>query len=97
LLPLNGLTQGAEKVFKTEALSVYVNGEAITGEVRMHSDSTLVEPVTLGNLCEPNRNKAFIFCNMEWRSQRQGGLLDTFLAASEFAGNFGTITIMVTA
>jgi hypothetical protein len=34
---------------------------------------------------------------MEWRSQRQGGLLDTFLAASEFAGNFGTITIMVTA
>ena len=97
MLPLNGLTQGAEKVFKTEALSVYVNGEAITGEVRMHSDSTLVEPVTLGNLCEPNGNKAFIFCNMEWRSQRQGGLLDTFLAASEFAGNFGTITIMVTA
>ena len=96
-MPLNGLTQGAEKVFRTEALSVYVNGEAITGEVRMHSDSTLVEPVTLGNLCEPNRNKAFIFCNMEWRSQRQGGLLDTFLAASEFAGNFGTITIMVTA
>lgn len=76
---------------------MYVNGEAITGEVRMHSDSTLVEPVTLGNLCEPNGNKAFIFCNMEWRSQRQGGLLDTFLAASEFAGNFGTITIMVTA
>ena len=96
-MPLNGLTQGAEKVFRTEALSVYVNGEAITGEVRMNSDSTLVEPVTLGNLCEPNRNKAFIFCNMEWRSQRQGGLLDTFLATSEFDGNFGTITIMVTA
>ena len=96
-MPLNGLTQGAEKVFRTEALSVYVNGEAITGEVRMHSDSMLVEHVTLGNLYNLNRNKAFIFCNMEWRSQRQGGLLDTFLAASEFAGNFGTITIMVTA
>jgi hypothetical protein len=34
---------------------------------------------------------------MEWRTQRQGGLLDTFLATSEFDGNFGTITIMVTA
>jgi hypothetical protein len=34
---------------------------------------------------------------MEWRSQRQGGLLDTFSAAREFTGNFGTITIMVTA
>ena len=69
----------------------------ITVEVAMHSDSTLVEPVTLGNLYNLNRNKAFIFCNMEWRSQRQGGLLDTFLATSEFDGNFGTITIMVTA
>ena len=69
----------------------------ITVEVRMHSDSTLVEPLTFGNLCNPNRNKAFIFCNMEWRSQRQGGLLDTFSAAREFTGNFGTITIMVTA
>ena len=96
-MPLNGLTQGAEKVFKTEALSVYVNGEAITVEVRMHADSTLVEHVTLRNLYSLNRNKALIFCNMEWRSQRQGGLLDTFLAASEFNGNFGTITIMVTA
>jgi hypothetical protein len=27
-LPLNGVTQGAEKASKTEALSVYVNGEA---------------------------------------------------------------------
>jgi len=34
---------------------------------------------------------------MEWRSQRQGGLPDTFPAGSEFTGNFGTITIMVTA
>jgi hypothetical protein len=63
----------------------------------MHSDSTLVEPVTPGNLYNLNRNKAFFFYNMEWRSQRQGGLLDTFPVASEFAGNFGTITIMVTA
>ena len=63
----------------------------------MHSDSTLVEPVTLGNLYNPNRNKAFFFYNMEWRSQRQGGLLDTFPAASEFTGNFGTITFTVTA
>jgi hypothetical protein len=61
----------------------------------MHSDSTLVEPATLGNLYHLNRNKAFFFYNMEWRSQRQGG--HTFPAASEFAGNFGTITIMVTA
>jgi hypothetical protein len=63
----------------------------------MHSDSTLVEPLTLGNLCNPNRNKAFIFCNMEWRSQRQGGLPDTFPTANEFTGNFGTTTIMATA
>jgi hypothetical protein len=63
----------------------------------MHSDSTLVEPVTLGNLYNPNRNKAFFFYIMELRSQRQGGLLDTFPAASKFPGNFGTITIMVTA
>jgi hypothetical protein len=69
----------------------------ITVELRMHSDSRLVEPVTLGNLYNPNRNEAFFFSNMEWRSQRQGGLFDTFPAASEFAGNFGTITIMVTA
>jgi hypothetical protein len=66
----------------------------ITVEVRMHSDATLVEPVALGNFYTPNRNKTVIFCNMEWRSQRQGG---TFPAASEFTGNFGTITIMVTA
>jgi hypothetical protein len=63
----------------------------------MHSDSTLVEPVTPGNLYNLNRNKAFFFYNMEWRSQRQGGLPDTVPAASEFTGNFGTITIMVTA
>jgi hypothetical protein len=69
----------------------------ITVEVTMHSDSTLVDPVTLGNLYHLNRNKAFFFYNMEWRSQRQGGLLDTFPAASEFAGNSGAITIMVTA
>ena len=63
----------------------------------MHSDATLVEPVTLGNLCNPNRNKGFIFCNMEWRSQKRGALPETFPAASEFTGNFGTITIMVIA
>jgi hypothetical protein len=57
----------------------------ITTEVRMHSDSTLVEPVTLGNLYNLNRNKVFFFYNMEWRSQRQFGLLDTFPTASEFA------------
>jgi hypothetical protein len=69
----------------------------ITVEVGMHSDSALVERVTLGNLWNPNRNRAFIFRNMEWRSRRQGGLVDTFPAASEFRGKFGTITIMVTA
>jgi hypothetical protein len=69
----------------------------ITVEVRMHSDSASVERVTLGNLCNPNRNKAFIFGNMKWGGQRQGGLLDTFPGASEFKCNFGTITIMVTA
>ena len=63
----------------------------------MHSDSASVERVTLGNLCNPNRNKAFIFGNMKWGGQRQGGLLDTFPAAGEFTGNFGTIAIMVTA
>jgi len=63
----------------------------------MHSDPTLLEPVTLGNLYHLNRNKAFFFHNMEWRSQRKGGLLGAFPAASELAGNFGTITIMVTA
>jgi hypothetical protein len=52
----------------------------------MHSD--------LYNL---NRNKAFFFYAMEWRSQRQGDLLETVPAGNEFAGNFGTITIMVTA
>jgi len=69
----------------------------ITVEVGMHSDSGLVERVTLGNLCNLNRNRAFIFRSMKWRSRRQGGLLDTFPAAGEFAGKFGTITIMVTA
>jgi hypothetical protein len=63
----------------------------------MHSDSALVEREPLGNLCNPNRNRAFIFSNMKWRSQRQGGLLHTLPAAIEFTGNFGTITIMVTA
>ena len=63
----------------------------------MHSDSTLVEPVTLGSLYNPNSNKAFIFYNMKCRSQRQGGLQVTFPAASEFTGNFGTTKIMVTA
>jgi hypothetical protein len=62
----------------------------------MHSDATWVEPVTVGNLYNPNRGKAF-FYNMEWRSQRQRGLLDNFPAASECAANFGTITTMVTA
>jgi hypothetical protein len=63
----------------------------------MHSDSALVERVTLGNLGNLNRNRAFIFRNMKWRSHRQGGLVDTFPGASEFTGKFGTITIMVTA
>jgi hypothetical protein len=63
----------------------------------MHSDSTLVEPLTVGNLYNPNRGKAFFFYNIEWRSQRQRGLLDNFPAASECAANFGTITTMVTA
>jgi hypothetical protein len=69
----------------------------ITVEVKIHSDSALVERVTLGNLGNLNRNRAFIFRNMKWRSHRQGGLLDTFPAAGEFTGNFGTIAIMVTA
>jgi hypothetical protein len=69
----------------------------ITVEVRMHSDSGLVEPVTLRSLYKLNRNKTFFFYNIEWRSQRQGHLLDTFPAASEFTGNFRTATIMVTA
>jgi hypothetical protein len=69
----------------------------ITVEVGMHSDSALVERQTLGNLCNLNRNRAFIFHNMEWRGQRQRCLLDTFPGANEFTGNSGTITIMVTA
>jgi hypothetical protein len=69
----------------------------ITVEVGMHSDSALVERETLGNLCNLNGNRAFIFRNMKWRSHRQVGLVDTFPGASEFAGNFGAITIMVTA
>jgi hypothetical protein len=84
-------------VFKTGPSPCTLTVKPITVEVRMHPDSTLVEPLTLGNLYNLNRNKAFFFYNMEWRSQRQGGLLDTFPAASEFAGNFGTITIMVAA
>jgi hypothetical protein len=69
----------------------------ITVEVEMHSDSALVERETLGNLCNLNRNRAFIFRDMKWRSHRQGRLVDTFPAAGEFTGEFGTITIMVTA
>jgi hypothetical protein len=63
----------------------------------MHSDATLVEPVTLGNPYNLNRNKAFFFYAMGWRRQWQGGLLDTFPATGGFAGNFGTLTLMVTA
>ena len=84
-------------VLRTEPAPCTLTVKPITVEARMHADSTLVERVTLGNLYNLNRNKAFFLYNVEWRSQRQGGLLDTFPAASEFAGNFGTITIMVTA
>jgi hypothetical protein len=66
----------------------------ITVEVRMHSDATLVEPVTLGNPYNLSRNKAFFFYARGW--QRQGGVLDTFPAASTMAGYFDTITLMVT-
>jgi hypothetical protein len=69
----------------------------ITVEVEMHSDSALVERETLGNLCNLNRNRAFIFRDMKWRSHRQGRLVDTFPAVGEFTGEFGTITIVVTA
>jgi hypothetical protein len=65
----------------------------ITVEVKMHSDATVVEPVTLGNLYNLHRNKAFFFYNMEWRSQRQAGLLATFPAANEFADHLGTIRV----
>jgi hypothetical protein len=48
---------------------MYITGEVFYRGGMMHSDSTLIEPVTFEIPCNLNRNKAFIFCNMEFAAR----------------------------